>query len=355
MKVLIISPRAPQADGKGDAIRAAAFGRALAAAHEVEFFIPAVSMPRRLIAAAGDLLAGSPAQVGFCMPKREWTRATVAAARSDVVIAITVRAIRGKPTTPTIVDHVDCLSLNWAQRARGPEGAPRRMLARVEARRLKRWEDRVAKWATVQTALTEQEASLLPQPPPAHVLPPLAPAQPTPADRDIDVVFTGNMGYPPNRVSALWIEREIAPQIRRLVPSARVAVAGRHAARLRLRNVETMSDVPSISEILARSKVAIVPLTGLGTGVPNKALEAAACGAALVVTPWMHERLPLPACVASDAQGLAGHVARLLYDEEARTALAREAQAAVTSYSVEALSEQLASLLEAATASQLVA
>jgi hypothetical protein len=318
----------------------------------VEFFVSAASLPQRLVAAIGDLLTGSPAQVGFSMPKRQWARAAAAAARADVVIAITVRAVRGKLTTPTIIDHVDCLSLNWAQRARGPERAPRRMLARVEARRLKRWETRVATWAAVQTALTEQEASLLPQPPPTRVVPPLAPVQPARAEssRDIDVVFTGNMAYPPNRVAALWLDREITPMIRQRVPAARVVVAGRDAARLPLRNSETMSDVPSIAQILLRAKVAIAPLTDLGTGVPNKALEAATCGAALVMTPWIHERLPLPARVAGDANGLAAQTTRLLDDEAARAALATEARAALSGYGLEALSEQLAALLAEVTA-----
>jgi hypothetical protein len=352
MKVLVIAPGAPQADGKGYAIRAAALGQALAAAHDVEFFVPTASTPQRIIAAIRDLLTGLPAQVGFSMPHREWDKALEAAAGADVVVAITVRALRGRLQTPTIVDHVDCLSLNWARRSQGPENPLRRLVARVEARRLRKWEARVAEWAVMQLAITEQEASLVPQRPPVHVVPPLAPNHGAveEGERDIDVVFTGNMRYPPNRAAALWLDREIAPVIRQMVPSAWVVVAGRAAARLPLRNVDAMSDVPNIPAILVRSRVAIVPLTGLGTGVPNKALEAAACGAALVVTPWMYERLPLPARVADDASGLASHAVTLLRGEAARAALAAEAQVALTRYGLGALSEQLCGLLVEATA-----
>lgn len=347
--MLLISPRAPEADGKGDAIRAHALLAAMQRSHRVEVVVPEVSAARRAIAAIADLLSGRPAQVGFCMPRAAWPDVRAAAARADVVVAITVRAVRGPVGAPLVVDHVDALSLNWAQRAGGPEGRWRRRGVRLEAGRLRRWESAVAGWAVAQLVVSELDAVALPAAPPVVVVPHVVAFTPPPdVARDIDVVFTGNMRYPPNMEAAIWLDREIAPALRALAPTARVVVVGRDAGRLGLRNCESMSDVPSVPAVLVRSRVAIVPLSGIGTGIPTKGLEAAACGAALVVTPWTFERLPLPARVASDALALAAEMAALLADEPARVALAQAGRAAVARYGLDQLADQLDVVLAAA-------
>jgi len=350
MKVLLISPRPPLRDGKGDSIRAVALLEALRLGHEVELFVPSAPLRKRLLAAVVDLLVGRPAQVGWSMPPVAWTQATRAAKNADVVVAITVRAVRGPLATALVIDHVDALSLNWAQRARGPEGLARRTVARIEAARLCRWESRVAGWALAQLVVTSQDGAHLPVSSPVHVVPhAVTNTIESCDDRDIDVVFTGNMRYPPNTEAALWLDREIAPALLSLCPSARVVVAGRGADRLQLNNVEVMSDVPSIPAVLARSRVAIVPMTDIGTGLPNKALEAAACGAALVVTPWLSERLQVPARLARDAAGLAAQTAALLADEPARLALADDARGALANYGTQQIAQQLDEVLIAVT------
>jgi polysaccharide biosynthesis protein PslH len=352
MRLLVISPRAPRLDGKGDALRAAALIRALSERHEVEVFVPDASTLRRILSGFSDVLAGRPAQVGFSMPRGAWARAAEAAAQADIAIAITVRAIRGPLSVPLIVDHVDALALNWSRRAKGPESLPVRTVSRLEARRLHAWEARAASWAAGQISVSERDVASLPGSPPVHVIP-HGVMFTVPADRprDIDVVFTGNMRYPPNKQAALWLDREIVPALRNRRLSARVVVAGRGANRLPLANVELMSDVSSIPNILARSRVAIVPLTGLGTGVPNKVLEAAACGAALVVTAWVHERIPLPARVADTVEDLAAQTAGLLADEPARATLALQALTAAGRYDIKQIAHRLEQVLaEAATA-----
>jgi glycosyltransferase involved in cell wall biosynthesis len=350
MKVLLISPRAPQPDGKGDAIRSAVLQAGLQQDHDVEVWVPEPPTVQRMLAAAADLRAGRPAQVGFSMPPACWRDARAAASRADAAIAVTVRAVRGPLPVPLILDHVDALSLNWSLRANGPENRLRRAVARIEAQRLQRWEARVAGWAAAQLVVSEHEVSALPPSPSITVVPmAITFAVPPETRRDIDVVFTGNMRYPPNMDAAHWLDREITPALHRLEPATRVVVAGRDAARLPLRNVETMSDVTSIPAVLARSKVAIVPLTGSGTGVPNKVLEAAACGAALVVTPWVRERLPLPARVAADTGALASETVALLRNVRARSELVRQARAALGPYGVEEIRTRLNATIESAT------
>src|SRR5438094_647246 len=81
-------------------------------------------------------------------------------------------------------------------------------------------------------------AAALPSAPPVHVLPQGWDGDPFDEPpghvRDLDVVFTGNMSYPPNRDAAQWIAAEIAPKLRARRPDARLVVVGRNADRLRL-------------------------------------------------------------------------------------------------------------------------
>jgi hypothetical protein len=330
MRVLVVSPSPPRPDGKGYAIRAAVMIQALERRHQLDVFVPSVSLIGRVADAVLDLITGRPAQVGWTMPRQAWRQVLGRADRVDLVLAVTVRSVRGPLPRPLVVDHVDALSANWARRATGPESWLHRRVARLEAGRLRRWEARVSRWASAHIVVSAQEAAALNSHPPAEVVAHISVVdEVAEVERDIDVVFTGNMRYPPNIQAARWLDREIATRLRQLHPEARIVVAGRAADRLELKQVETMSDVPSIPAVLARSRVAIVPMGDTGSGVPTKGLEAAACGSALVMTPWAHERLRLPARVADSADGLAHEVAALLDDEPARAALAAEARATI--------------------------
>ena len=166
-------------------------------------------------------------------------------------------------------------------------------------------------------------------------------------DRPIDVVLSGNMRYPPNRRAAQMLDREILPALRERIAGVRVVVAGRGADRLRLEHVEVMSDVPDMFAVLRRAKVAVAPLE-LGTGSPNKVLEAAACGAAIVSSPWAAARFGIAARTAGDAPGYCAALYELLSDPAARAALVAASQPAVDRHRAQVLARRVEALLLAA-------
>lgn len=341
-------PIAPAFDGKGPAWRAAWLLAALADTHDVSSHVVVASGRQRTIGALGALLRGRPAEVGWFMPSQAWRDALRATDGTDVMIAVTVRVVGGPVAVPLVVDHIDALSVNLAGRSRGPEPLPVRVAAAIEARLMKRWERRIASWSAAQFAICDADAAALAQPPRALVVGPVAPIGADPrGPRSIDVVLTGNMSYPPNREAAEWLDREVAPRIRASHPEAVILVAGRAADRLKLTYAQAVADVPSVLELLADSRVAVAPLRGIGTGIPIKMLEAAAAGAALVVSPWAHARLPLPARVADSASEMAARVVELLDDEPARSGLAGEASAALAGYGLPTLRSELELVLRA--------
>lgn len=358
MKLLILCPRFPEAGAKGDQVRAfhqiAHLGddyditvltggrpssrveyERLCASANVE--IQVAGTGRRAIAAATALLRGRPAQVGWMTSSRLWRRSIELASKADVVLANTVRSLRGPLPAPLVLDHVDALALNMARRATGPERMLVRLAARAESALLRRWERRCARWAVAQVVTAAEDATHLWPSPPPIVLPiawygkPFV--EPPSHDRDIDVIFTGSMAYPPNRAASEWLAAEIVPRLRSMRRGVNTWIVGRGASELRLRpGVEVASDVPDLYAYLRRAKVAVAPLRG-GTGAPNKVLEAAACGAALVATPWVLERFDIAGAAAETADDFAAAIDRLLADESLRRATAERAVATLRDHS----------------------
>jgi glycosyl transferase family 1 len=370
MRILVLTTRYPEAGAKGDQIRLFSWLSYLGPRHDMAVLcsgnpssadaveavsalarvevVPAPAAARSASAAAA-LLKGRPGQVGWMMPFSAWAKAQSLSREVDAVLAITVRALRGSTRPPLIVDHVDALSLNMRRRSTGPEGLARRGAARVESALLTRWEAQVASWAAAQIAISPEDASALRGPAPVHVVP-LAPPveyfdEPHHHRRDIDVIFTGNMKYPPNRAAVKTLIADILPAVRHRSPHVRAMVVGRHASTLgRLRGVEVASDVDSVFPYLRRARIAVVPIRH-GTGFSTKALEAAASGAAVVATSEVAARFEVPTVEAPDNRAFVDAICRLLEDEALRASQVRAATSAVQAHSSEVLAGQIETVI----------
>lgn len=371
MRVLIVAARFPQAGGKGDQQRALQLAQLLAPDHHVTVATPArapspadraelervaelhpiVAGPaRRLAGALGAVLHGLPLQVGWMMPAAASREVAAVAARADVVIAITIRCLRGRLPAPTVLDHIDPLSLNMRERARLERRAPLRAAALVEAWLLSRHERRAARWVAAQTVVSALDAAALPDRPRPVVLPLVLELEPSARnnadDRDIDVIMTGDMRYPPNRDGAEWLAAEIVPALRRRTGDVRVVVAGRAARTLPgMTGVELLSDVDDVGALIRRSRVAVIPLRR-GTGTPIKLLEAAGGGAAPVSTPWVATALGVDIDTAGDATAFAAAIDRLLADEPLRLRRVQAARDGLSHHARAAVAEQLLALLQ---------
>lgn len=340
MRILIVCARFPERGHKGDQLRVREQVGLLSVTHEITVVtagLPSSAAAQRELECQATVrivaphplargisaLAGAvrmrPFQTGWMMPRQVWNEATQAAERSDVVLASTIRCLPRPLPAPTVLDHIDALSVNMRQRAELEQNPVMRLGARIEARLLAAHEARAAGWVAAQTVISCTDALALPHRP----LPVIIPAswEPSPEgeapERDIDVIVTGNMRYPPNRDAARWLASEIAPRLRRRRPDARVVVAGRSAGELALHGVEVHGDVPDLAELLQRARVAAVPLRS-GTGVPVKLLEAIANGAAVVCTPWVARATELDVDTAESADAFAVAIERLLANEGLR-------------------------------------
>jgi polysaccharide biosynthesis protein PslH len=372
MKVLVLTPRFPERPGKGDQIRAFAQITGLASGHEVIVVTPGrpsspaasraleeiaevhavrLTTAERGFGGVGGRVRDRPAQLGWMMPPRAHATACLRARSCDVSLVSTIRALPAPLPGPVVLDHIDAMSRNMVMRARTDRHPALRLAALLERGTLARHEHRAAQWLVAQIASSQADADALPASPPMTVIPQGwdGPRWQDPPGhvRDIDVIFTGNMDYPPNADAARRLAKAIAPALQTRHPAVRVCVVGRAAAVLRLKGVEVASDVDDLYDYLRRAKIAVAPLRG-GTGCPTKLIEAAAAGAAVVAPEWAAAALGMNARRAETAEEFVEALDELLTNEPERRACAAAAGHALSRLRSDRLAKRLEQVLVAA-------
>jgi len=136
-----------------------------------------------------------------------------------------------------------------------------------------------------------------------------------------DIVFTGNMGYPPNIDAARFIADEIFPLVLKQFPAATLLLAGANPhtkiKALQASNITVTGWLPDIRESYASSRIFIAPMR-IGTGLQNKLLEAMAMELPCIISPLANQALGAieneEILVGTSAEEYANHIIRLLQD-----------------------------------------
>jgi len=102
---------------------------------------------------------------------------------------------------------------------------------------------------------------------------------PQQAEKKYDLIFTGNMAYPPNINAAEYLINKILPELKLYKPDIKVLIAGARPVskirKMQSENVQITGWVEDIRICYAQSKIFIAPMQ-IGTGLQNKLLEAMA-------------------------------------------------------------------------------
>ena len=160
---------------------------------------------------------------------------------------------------------------------------------------------------------------------------PLAPLDGPPV---AGVIGTGS--WAPTAQAMHRLTRRVWPEVRRLVPDARLLVAGRGTQRLGLPTgdgVEVLGAVASSAEFLRGLSVLVYPLER-GSGVKVKVIEAMACGLPVVTTQAGAEGVEAGegVTVEADDRNLAEATAGDLLDAGARRQRGALARATLEAY-----------------------
>jgi sugar transferase (PEP-CTERM/EpsH1 system associated) len=103
--------------------------------------------------------------------------------------------------------------------------------------------------------------------------------KPVESTKEYDLLFTGNMGYPPNINSVEFLVHSIMPLVLKDFPQLKVCIAGAKPSQsvlnLKRPNIIVTGWVEDMREYYSRAKIFIAPMQ-IGTGLQNKLLEAMA-------------------------------------------------------------------------------
>jgi sugar transferase (PEP-CTERM/EpsH1 system associated) len=170
---------------------------------------------------------------------------------------------------------------------------PMRWILRSELKRLLKYEKHVVDCFDHCTIISEQDRAELPVPDKEKItivrngvdMDYFAPQPDNP--KNTDVLFAGNMGYPPNVMACEFLGRDVLPLAKRTRPSIRFTFSGARPTAsvqaLASDNIEVTGWVDDMRESYARTKLFVAPMM-IGTGLQNKLLEAMSMGIPCITT-----------------------------------------------------------------------
>lgn len=363
MRLLVLLSRVPYPLEKGDKLRAYHLVKRLADRHEVLLLclsdqriqqahlehlrsfchhLEVIHLPRwrivwKLITAVFSRL---PFQVAYFHHAAAQRRvdALIQRFKPDHVLCQLVRTteyVRWHLTMPKTLDYMDTLSKGMERRTETSSPLLRPLLM-TETRRLQAYENLMFDLFDHRIIISAQDRDYLyhPERHRMTVIPngvDTAHFHPIGGEVTHDLLFTGNMNYPPNIDSVLYLVHKVLPLVRRERPGVSLLISGvdpsprvRQLAEADPR-ITVTGWVRDIRTSYMSARIFVAPMQ-IGTGLQNKLLEAMAMG-----MPCITSALANNAVGATPGEGIlighgpadyAAHILHLLADEEERRRIA---------------------------------
>ncbi len=325
MKLFFLLPRVPYPTEKGDKLRAFNQLKQLSKKHEIilcalndsvlhedaekvlsmfatHVYIINISKISIYLHLVQTLFSDKPLQVGYFYNKRinNIIRSLIEKHKPDHIFCQLIRVaeyVKGVPI-PKTLDYQDVFSKNVERRL---ATAPFYMkpFLRMEYRRLLRYENEVFEMFDNKVIISVPDRDLIPHPGREQIVVARNGVDTTffkPIDREkkYDLVFTGNMGYPPNINAAEFLAHKILPLVQSRKPGIRILIAGAspnlRVSVLKSDHIEVSGWVPDMRECYAMAKIFIAPMQ-IGTGLQNKLLEAMAMQIPCITSPLANQAL----------------------------------------------------------------
>lgn len=199
---------------------------------------------------------------------------------------------------PKVIDFQDAFAKGMERRL---ETDPwyMRPLIRSEMRRLAKYEPQVFAHFDAATIISEQDREQLSFEGKEQVRIVRNGVQmerfsPSDAPKTEDVLFAGNMGYPPNIEAGLLLANEVMPLVWDSLPNARLMLAGARPSyqvrQLENDRITVTGWVDDMRDCYAKARVFVAPMF-IGTGLQNKLLEAMAMRLPCITTPLANNAL----------------------------------------------------------------
>lgn len=393
MRVFVILPRIPYPLEKGDKLRA--FYQIKELSKDNEIILCALNSVKNInrqkafealqpycrsvnfinLSVAGQLwnillafFKGLPLQVGFFYSRKAQRKINklIDEYKPDHLYCQLVRTAEYVKTKklPKTLDYQDVFSYGVKRRSRQ---APLwlKPLLKIEYTRLIHYERAVFDSFDNKTIISEPDRNLIPHPKKEeiHIVRNGVDFEffiPMEAEKKFDVVFTGNMHYPPNVDAARFLVKEIMPRVWQRKPGTKILLAGASpdaaVKALAGKQVVVSGWIDDIREAYASAELFIAPMR-IGTGLQNKLLEAMSMKIPCITTPLANEALQAEPdheiLVAETAEELAMHLIHLIDHVSLRKKIAENGHLfAIGKFSWESATAPLNQLIHSTNQSQ---
>jgi len=177
--------------------------------------------------------------------------------------------------------------------------------------------------------------------------------KPVKQEKEYDLVFTGNMGYPPNINAAEFLANRILPVVMQQKPDISLLIAGAsphlRVSVLKSDHIDVTGWVADMRDCYASARIFIAPMQ-IGTGLQNKLLEAMAMQIPCITSPLANQALQakenVEILVAETPEEYAKHILSLLNDPEFAARIARNGyEFVLNNFSWEAESDKIEALI----------
>jgi glycosyltransferase involved in cell wall biosynthesis len=241
--------------------------------------------------------------------------------------------VKNYHSCPKTLDYMDALSKGIERRMDTTWG-PRKWLFQQENKRLGQYERQIFDYFENHTIISEQDRNFILHPSKGNIV--IIPNgvndsffESKESTIRYDLLFTGNMGYPPNVEAAEFIATQIIPSLISTNPAVRCLISGANPdSRLQQfssAHFEIGGWVEDIRSSYSTSSIFIAPMF-IGTGLQNKLLEAMAMGLPCITTSLANNALrAIPEqqlLIANDAKSFVKQIERLQNDAVFRRKIA---------------------------------
>ena len=354
MKLLVILSRVPYLLDKGDKLRAFNQIKQLSKHNEIILFaledkqldekaiaelknyctsITVVKLTRLTIISnlMRSFFNGNPLQVGYFYSKEAQKKldALVLKQAPDHIYCQLIRTAeyaKKYPNIPKTLDYMDVFSKGM-ERRKSTESFFLKPVFAMEYRRLLKYEQDVFRYFNNKTIISEQDKNLIqhPQKQEIQVIPNGVDTdhfKPIVHKKEFELLFNGNMNYPPNVESVEFLVNRIMPLVWQKKQNMRLLISGsspnNKVLALKSDRVVVSGWVDDIRENFAKSKILVAPMQ-ISIGLQNKLLEAMAMQLPCVTSTLANNALGAKhndqIMVADTPEQYAAHIIELLENE----------------------------------------
>lgn len=361
MKLFFLLPRVPYPTEKGDKLRAFNQLKQLSKKHEIilcalndsvlhedaekvlstyakHVYIINISKASIYLHLIQTLFSDKPLQVGYFYNAKinGIIRRLIDKHKPDHIFCQLIRVaeyVKGI-NIPKTLDYQDVFSKNVERRL---ATAPFYMkpFLKMEYRRVLKYENEVFGWFDNKVIISAPDRDLIPHPDREQIIVVRNGVdtgffKPIDREKQFDLVFTGNMGYPPNINAAEFLAHKILPLVQQRRPGVRILIAGAspnlRVSVLKSDAIEVSGWVPDMRECYATARIFIAPMQ-IGTGLQNKLLEAMAMQIPCITSPLANQALQAKEdkeiLIAETPEEYAKHILSLLDHPETADRIAK--------------------------------